>query len=172
MITISNSLSFLRAPLAFLFLQADPALRFAAIFLAMVTDCVDGYLARRTQSASRFGAILDPTMDKFFVYFALSALLLEGRVTLWEGAAMLARDGFLCLYGLLMILTNRWKLVVFRAIRWGKVTTALQFLVLIGLTFEITFPWYLYATFFCVGALAFLELLQSMPKIDESLIQR
>jgi CDP-diacylglycerol--glycerol-3-phosphate 3-phosphatidyltransferase len=164
MITISNSLSFLRAPLAFLFLQANPLIRLSAILLAMLTDCVDGYLARRTQSTSRFGAILDPAMDKFFVYFALFFLFLDGQVSLWEAAAMLARDGFLCLYGLLMMITNRWKLVVFRAIRWGKVTTALQFLVLIGLTFQVVFPWYLYATFFCVGALAFGELLQSTPK--------
>lgn len=169
MITISNSLSFLRAPLAFLFLQANPTLRFCAVLLAMLTDCVDGYLARRTQSASRFGAILDPAMDKFFVYFTLSVLFTEGHVSLWGGAAMLARDGFLCLYGLLMILTNRWKLVVFRAIRWGKITTALQFIVLIGLTFHVAFPWYLYAIFFCVGVLAFLELLQSMPKIVKPL---
>ncbi len=172
MITISNSLSFLRAPLAFLFLQNDPAIRFIAVFLAMLTDCIDGYLARRTQSASRFGAILDPAMDKFFVYFALTVLFAEGRLSFWEGAAMLSRDGFLCLYGLLMILSNRWKLIVFRAIRWGKVTTAMQFIVLIGLTFQVTFPWYFYALFFCVGALAFLELLQSMPKIASPLPSR
>lgn len=164
MITVSNSLSFLRAPLAFLFLQANPLIRLSAIFLAMLTDCIDGYLARRTQSASRFGAILDPAMDKFFVYFALSVLFLDGHVSLWQAAAMLARDAFLCLYGLFMMITGRWKLVVFRAIRWGKVTTALQFLVLSGLTFQIIFPWPLYALFLCVGALAFWELLQSAPK--------
>lgn len=164
MITVSNSLSFLRAPLAFLFLQANPFIRLSAILLAMITDCIDGYLARRTQSASRFGAILDPTMDKFFVYFSLSILFLDGHVSLWQAAAMLARDGFLCLYGLLMFLMGRWKLVVFRAIRWGKVTTALQFAVLSGLTFQIIFPWQVYAAFLAAGALAFGELIQSMPK--------
>lgn len=161
MITVSNSLSFLRAPLAFLFLQANPQLRVLAIILAMLTDCIDGYLARRTQSTSRFGAILDPAMDKFFVYFALSALCLEGQLSLWQVAAMLSRDAFLCVYGALMIAANRWKLIVFRAIRWGKVTTALQFVILIGLVLQMSFPWYLYTTFFCLGALAFLELLQA-----------
>lgn len=158
MITLSNSLSFLRAPLAFFFLQSDPFLRLAAILLAMLTDCIDGYLARRTQSTSRFGAILDPAMDKFFVYFGLCMLLLEGQISLWGVGAMLARDGFLCLYAFLMLVTQRWKSIVFRAIRWGKVTTALQFVVLIGLTYHYTFPWPLYALFFGLGVLAFFEL--------------
>ncbi len=161
MITVSNSLSFLRAPLSFLFLQASPSIRVLAVALAMLTDCIDGYLARRTQSTSRFGAILDPAMDKFFVYFALSALCLEGHIALWEVAAMLSRDAFLCVYGALMWAAGRWNRIVFRAIRWGKVTTALQFVVLIGLVLNVSFPWYLYTTFFCLGALAFFELLQA-----------
>ena len=107
MITLSNSLSFLRAPLAFFFLQASPILRVAAVLLAMISDSIDGYLARRTQSASRFGAILDPAMDKFFVYFALSVLFFEGSISFLGALAMLSRDGFLCLYGMIMMLTNR-----------------------------------------------------------------
>lgn len=160
MLTASNSLSFVRAPLAFLFLQENYALRILAIVLAMITDSIDGYLARRSQSVSRFGAILDPTMDKFFVYFAMTVLFLENRVAPWEMAAMLSRDFFLCLYGLLMLAAGRWKTVVFRAIRWGKVTTALQFIVLIGLVLGVAFPWYVYASFIVMGWLAFLELFQ------------
>jgi phosphatidylglycerophosphate synthase len=158
MITVSNSLSFIRAPLALLFWQDNPTLRFAAIFLAMVTDCIDGYFARRNKSTSQFGAVLDPTMDKFFVYFVLSVLFIEGRIGLIPLLTMLSRDLFLCLYGFLMIVTGRWKTVVFRAIKWGKITTALQFIVLMGLTIGIDFPWYIYGAFIAMGWLAFLEL--------------
>ncbi|MDP1608219.1 MAG: CDP-alcohol phosphatidyltransferase family protein [Chlamydiales bacterium] len=161
MITISNSLSFLRAPLAFLFLQSDPILRLSAIALAMLTDCIDGYLARRTQSTTRFGAILDPAMDKFFVYFVLVAFLFEGQVSIWQAGAMLSRDVFLGIYGFLMLATNRWKTIIFRAIKWGKITTALQFIVLICLTLHVTLTWHLYMVFFVLGMLAFAELLQS-----------
>ena len=160
MLNASNSLSFIRAPLAFLFLQENSTLRIVAILLAMITDCIDGYLARRSQSVSRFGAILDPSMDKFFVYFAMTVLFLESRIATWEVAAMLSRDFFLCLYGFLMLITKRWKSIVFRAIRWGKVTTALQFIVLIGVVLGITFPWYIFASFIVMGWLAFLELFQ------------
>jgi CDP-diacylglycerol--glycerol-3-phosphate 3-phosphatidyltransferase len=167
MITISNSLSFLRAPLAFAFLQTNPFIRLAAILLAMISDSIDGYLARRNRSTSRFGAILDPTMDKFFVYFTLTVLFLEGRIAWWEGAAMLSRDFFLCLYGLFMLTAGRWKEIVFRAIRWGKATTALQFFVLMGLTIDLTFSWYLFAAFLLMGWLAFLELFQRVPQPEK-----
>src|SRR5271169_6731535 len=131
MLTASNSLSFIRAPLAFLFLYESPHLRILAIVLAMVTDCIDGYLARRSQSVSRFGIILDPAMDKFFVYFAMTVLFLENRMAPWEVATMLSRDFFLCIYTIFVWAVGRWKSLVFQAIRWGKATTALQFVVLI-----------------------------------------
>jgi CDP-diacylglycerol---glycerol-3-phosphate 3-phosphatidyltransferase len=158
MITLSNTLSFLRAPLAFLFLQESASLRILAIVLAMITDSIDGYLARRSQSSSRFGAILDPTMDKFFVYFALSVLFLEGRVNLPQTLALLSRDFSLCLYGAVMLITRRWKTIQLQAIRWGKVTTAFQFLVLIAIVGGISFPWPIYALFVIMGYFAFIEL--------------
>ena len=160
MMTLSNSLSFVRVPLAFMFLQEDPTLRLFAIILAMVTDSVDGYFARRNQSVSRFGAILDPSMDKFFVYFALTALFLEGKLASWQVAAMLSRDFFLCLYGIFMTAMGKWRTIVFRAIRGGKITTALQFIVLMGLVSQYTFPWIAFAAFIAMGWLAFLELFQ------------
>lgn len=160
MLSLSNSLSFLRAPLAFLFLIENATLRIVAILLAMLTDSIDGYLARRRQSVTRFGAILDPAMDKFFVFFALTVLFFEGRLELWQGCAMISRDFFLCLFGLYLSVTGYWESYQFTAIRWGKVTTALQFLVLVGLTLGVTFPSYFYGIFVLFGLLAFIELWQ------------
>lgn len=161
MITISNSLSFLRVPLAFLFLVESPNLRFLAILLAMITDSVDGYLARRSRSVSKFGAILDPATDKFFVYFALATLFLEGRLLLWHILAMLSRDIVVCIYGIFMLVMRRWKAIVFRSVRAGKVTTALQFIVLMGLVFQISFSWITYSTFVVMGGFMFVELFQT-----------
>jgi CDP-diacylglycerol--glycerol-3-phosphate 3-phosphatidyltransferase len=157
---LSNSLSLLRAPLACLFLFESTALRLTAIVLAMVTDIVDGYLARRNRTATRLGAILDPAMDKFFVLFALIIFSLENRLEAWQAATMLSRDFALCLFGMYLSWSGHWQSFAFRAIRWGKITTALQFTVLIGLTLGTTFPWYLYTTFVLFGLLALHELLQ------------
>src|SRR2546429_2259260 len=52
-----------------------------AIFIfAAVTDWLDGYLARKLNQMSAFGAFLDPVADKLIVVGALIVLLKEGRV--------------------------------------------------------------------------------------------
>ncbi len=54
----------------------------AAIFaLAAVTDWLDGYLARRLEQISPFGAFLDPVADKLMVTIAL-VLLVQADPTL------------------------------------------------------------------------------------------
>jgi len=159
MINLSNTLTFLRAPLALLFLQENITLRLLAIFLAMFTDSIDGYIARKNKTVSKFGALLDPIMDKFFVVFLLSILFFQGNVALWEILSMLSRDFFLLLFIVYISITNQLKTQEIKPVRFGKVTTALQFIVLIGLTLGISFPWYIYGSFIIFGAIAFLELI-------------
>lgn len=166
MITISNSISFVRAPLALLFLQQSPGIRLCAILLAMLTDCVDGYIARRYKSTSQFGAILDPAMDKFFVFFVFSIFHLEGKISVVEIMAMLSRDFFVFTYGFIMTVTGRWKTIVFRSIRWGKITTALQFCVLMALCFDMPVPQVVYTSFVAMGCLAFVELFRTAPSTN------
>ncbi|MBP7075336.1 MAG: CDP-alcohol phosphatidyltransferase family protein [Rhabdochlamydiaceae bacterium] len=160
MFNLSNSLSLLRAPLALVFLVESPTLRLMAILLAMLTDSIDGYLARRSKTTSRFGAVLDPAMDKFFVFFALAVLFSEGRIEIWEALMMVSRDFALCLFGLYLSLSGLWQTYEFRAIRWGKITTALQFFVLVGLTFGYTMPNYLYYSFVAFALFGLYELFQ------------
>lgn len=55
----------------------------AAIFLlAGITDALDGYLARRLDQTSRFGAFLDPVADKLIVATAL-VMLVQEHGNLW-----------------------------------------------------------------------------------------
>src|SRR5690625_2405674 len=62
----------------------DPAVRdcIAALLfiLAAVTDWFDGWLARRWQQTSAFGAFLDPVADKLMVAAALLVLLSLQRI--------------------------------------------------------------------------------------------
>jgi len=48
--------------------------------VAAVTDWFDGYLARRWNETSAFGAFLDPVADKLMVTGALLVLMKLGRV--------------------------------------------------------------------------------------------
>jgi CDP-diacylglycerol--glycerol-3-phosphate 3-phosphatidyltransferase len=52
----------------------------AVFVLAALTDWLDGYLARRWEQTSPFGAFLDPVADKLMVAAALVMLLADPRV--------------------------------------------------------------------------------------------
>ena len=158
MFNLSNSLSLIRAPLALLFLIESTTIRIIAIVLAMITDSIDGYVARRSKSASRFGAILDPAMDKFFVYFALTVFFLEGKLELWQALAMISRDFFLVFFAIYLFAVGALRNYEYRSIRFGKISTALQFLVLLGICFNIVFPAAVFLVFVLLGSLAFVEL--------------
>ncbi|MCB1107625.1 MAG: CDP-alcohol phosphatidyltransferase family protein [Chlamydiia bacterium] len=162
----------MRAPLALLFIIENTTLRTIAIVLAMLSDCIDGYLARRYHFTSRFGAVLDPLMDKFFVYVTLTVLLFEKQILPWQVATMLSRDFFLFLFLSYLGITGTWRNLEIKAIRWGKVTTAAQFATLIAIVLKVSFPPQLFFLFILFGSLAFVELLQfkkrSSPKTENA----
>ena len=64
-----------------------------AIFIfAAVTDWLDGYLARKLDQMSAFGAFLDPVADKLIVIGALIVLLKEGRVDAVVALIIIGRE--------------------------------------------------------------------------------
>ncbi|MGQ0545902.1 MAG: CDP-diacylglycerol--glycerol-3-phosphate 3-phosphatidyltransferase [Betaproteobacteria bacterium] len=60
--------------------------------LAALTDWLDGYLARRLNQTSAFGAFLDPVADKLIVVGALIALLYLGRVDMLVALIIIGRE--------------------------------------------------------------------------------
>ncbi len=158
MINVSNLLSLLRAPLAFAFLSENQTLRCVAIILAMLTDCMDGYFARRFRNTSQLGAVLDPLMDKFFVVFLFIVFILEGNLTPLQMAAMLGRDFAVVIFATYLYFAGEWGKYFVRAIWSGKVVTSFQFFVLMALTFHYAIPPYVFVVFVVLGAFALLEL--------------
>ena len=55
---------------------------FLVFVLAAVTDCLDGYMARRLGQTSALGAFLDPVADKLMVAVAL-ILLVQDQPSIW-----------------------------------------------------------------------------------------
>lgn len=60
--------------------------------LAALTDWFDGYLARRLQQTSAFGAFLDPVADKLMVAAALILLVQLDRCSAWLAMVIIGRE--------------------------------------------------------------------------------
>lgn len=159
MLNLSNVLSLSRAGFALVFLQHNPWIRFCAISFAMITDFLDGYIARRQHTTSQFGAILDPVMDKFFIFFTGGIFFLEKKLPLLGLFALLSRDISICLFGLFLCIVHGWKNYEVKAIVWGKIITVSQFLLIIGLTFDLSFSTFVYLAFVIMACFAFFELI-------------
>ena len=64
-----------------------------AIFIfAALTDWLDGYLARKLNQMSAFGAFLDPVADKFLVTAALLVLVHLGRLHAFIALVIIGRE--------------------------------------------------------------------------------
>ena len=64
-----------------------------AIFVtAMITDIIDGYLARKWGLVSVIGAFLDPLADKLMVVTTLVMLVAHGWLPAWMVALLICRE--------------------------------------------------------------------------------
>ncbi|MFL5583048.1 MAG: CDP-alcohol phosphatidyltransferase family protein, partial [Gemmatimonadaceae bacterium] len=132
LLTTPNLLSLSRLGLAaaFPFLEGR-AERAAVVAAAALTDFLDGFLARRSHTASRWGALLDPVADRMFVFVAVCTYLFRGEITTTQYFVFISRDlmtavGFLVAKGMPSL-----RDVTFQARLGGKVVTVLQLLLLL-----------------------------------------
>jgi len=114
------------------FIPSDIArfsIRLGAYILAIIagaTDLLDGYLARRWNLVSDFGALMDPLADKIFVTATMLIAVECQLMPAWIVIAVLCREFMVT--GLRTLAAK--KQVVISADRWGKLKTALQMLML------------------------------------------
>ena len=124
-------------------------LRFAALAiftLAVVSDAVDGYIARRSKDQSPAGLILDPLGDKLLLMSAFACLYfipLPVHFPLYVLMIVISRD-IIILLGAVVIFMVKQRVNI-AASRWGKLTTILQmasvFAVLLQAPFARYFWW-------------------------------
>ena len=97
--------------------------------VAMITDKIDGDIARKHNLITNFGKIADPIADKTITGMALIGLSIVGDVWWWVTIIVLLREWSVTLLRLSVL-----KDVVIAATQSGKVKTTLQALALGGLT--------------------------------------
>jgi cardiolipin synthase len=129
MLTLPNFLTLLRIVAIPLFLVYLAGGNHAAAFIlflgAGVTDCVDGAVARLTDSGSTLGTMLDPLADKLLLLTSFVVLGATGAIPLWLVVLIVSRDLIVVLGWLALYLVNQESMTVAPS-RLGKVTTFLQ----------------------------------------------
>ncbi|MEC7984700.1 MAG: CDP-diacylglycerol--glycerol-3-phosphate 3-phosphatidyltransferase [Myxococcota bacterium] len=90
--------------------------------VAMITDVIDGYLARKWDLVSPIGAFLDPLADKLMVVTVLIMMIPLGWVPAWAVAVLLCRE--ITITGLRSIASQQG--LVIAASGLGKVKTSYQ----------------------------------------------
>ena len=125
--TIPNLVSSSRVALAFGFVASDAVpTRLALIGAASLTDFLDGWLARRINVTSRFGALLDPLADRFFVLGVVASYMMGGQFTVWQAVAVMFRD-VMSIVGFFVARNVSWlRPIAFKARPLGKAVTVAQ----------------------------------------------
>jgi len=101
--------------------------------LAAITDWLDGYLARRLNQTSAFGAFLDPVADKLMVAAALIVLVELGRTGAITALIIIGREIAISALREWMAGTGEKGSVAVATI--GKVKTALQMVAILFLLY-------------------------------------
>ncbi len=93
---------------------------FILLVVAVLTDFVDGMIARRMNEITKLGQFLDPFADRLFIAATVIALAIQDVVPWWFVIAVILRDALLGVGGLVMVRFGAGTLPVKW---WGKVAT-------------------------------------------------
>ena len=125
---VPNSLTALRlcaAPFTALFILHNQDWAALGVFaFAGLSDALDGYLARKLGSASRFGVYLDPAADKLLMLASFVTLTMMGAVPLWLTAVVILRDA-----AIVLGVAATWLFAIpvrIEPLQIGKISTVVQ----------------------------------------------
>jgi CDP-diacylglycerol---glycerol-3-phosphate 3-phosphatidyltransferase len=109
--------------------------RVAAVVIyvgAILTDYLDGVIARRNNEVTGFGKLMDSIADKALIVSVFFALVGEGSMAAWMAAIMVIRE--FAVTGLRMVALEAGEVIA--ANRWGKAKMNAQslavFILLLG----------------------------------------
>ncbi len=109
----------------------------SVMVVSMITDSLDGYLARKLNEVSALGKILDPVGDKLSIGVVAIAVTVLRDFPWWAMGFIIFRDTGILIGGSLMI--GRWTVITSSNI-WGKATTIFQSLSVISYAFDVQLP--------------------------------
>jgi len=137
---IPNILTTLRlilaVPICLLILDRNYSTVLWIAFIAGLSDAADGWLARKLDALTRFGAIADPLSDKALLVSAYVAFAIVGLVPVWVAAIIIVRDVVI----IIGAIAYHWWFGRYEVTPsfWGKTSTCVQIIyALILLTHQV-----------------------------------
>ncbi len=137
------------------------------------TDWIDGWVARRFNQQSSFGAVFDPAVDRGLFIVSLIAILVDNSVPMWFGLAVLIRE---ITVASAMLIATAFGMERFSVNIWGKrYTFLLMFavpLILLGAADGAGAVWVIWAGWICgIPALvvSYLTAFNYVPQIRRNL---
>ena len=142
-LNIPNKLTIFRFIIAFLImilfiLELDSKfLIILALFsTGVITDALDGYLARNYFEITTFGKLMDPLADKVLLAVVLIGLVEFEMLKGWMVACIFAREFMITGLRLLLVSNNQ----IISADIWGKLKTIIQMIFVLLLLCGLAFP--------------------------------
>jgi CDP-diacylglycerol--glycerol-3-phosphate 3-phosphatidyltransferase len=138
--SIPNIISIIRGilafPLAFSILNNYQITMIVLISLILLSDYLDGYLARLFDNTSEMGKILDPVADKICIALVAIVLLKQGKIPIYFLVIAVLRDLLIIIGG---IYAKRKLNFVIPSNILGKITANILALYFIGLVYNFQY---------------------------------
>lgn len=101
---IPNAICLLRvllvAPIVASLLHGRYAVALSLVFVAGISDGLDGYLAKKYQWCTRLGGLLDPLADKLLIVSLFVTLAVTGLIPAWLAWVVIGRDAIIVTGGI------------------------------------------------------------------------
>jgi CDP-diacylglycerol--glycerol-3-phosphate 3-phosphatidyltransferase len=110
-LTIANVISFIRfllaGPIYYYISIGENTIALLLIIIAIMSDGLDGYFARKWNQITSFGKIIDPLADKACTIAGFIALSLYMGLPIWITIVIIVRDVIILLASLIIIGRNK-----------------------------------------------------------------
>jgi cardiolipin synthase len=142
--TVPNQLTFLRLGFLPFFIISIHYRRYdialVVLIVAALTDGLDGILARSLNQKTALGAYLDPIADKLLLSSSFVVLALNRKISWWLATLVLSRDVLLLTSAAVILVVIGYR--PFPPSIYGKLTTALQILLVFAVVLLAVADWH------------------------------
>ena len=139
-LTLSNAISIFRAAMSapiVIFLHREQMVMVSCfIFLAVVSDALDGFFARKFNTVTVLGKALDPAADKICILSVILFLVIKNKIPMHFLVIIGLRDLLLSILHLYLV---NFRSIVTGTNMAGKITTVLLTVALFAYIYDIQY---------------------------------